>query len=104
MNWLKKIFGLKHKISNKVFCQAFQQYIYNQSAVGIHTENYLQFITDVTATQHKNRITLDVRSHRPGYFVGYHGENINGICKYISELMPKYEIVINVSEEKMFYW
>ena len=97
INTIKKILGMEHEISNKLFLKALSLYPYLLN--GNHS--YKANITNVWVTKKKGNITVHIKTHYPGILIGKQGSTISGI----RELMETYigqTVTIDIQEETMF--
>jgi len=95
MNIIDKIF--KHEIDSKIFRKALVQYPYLNNT----SHEYICNITSVKAFQLKNKIKVEIRTHRPGILIGMKGNQINGIKEYMNRKCGQ-EVEIFLIEEDLF--
>ena len=98
INTIKKILGMEHEISNKLFLKALALYPYLTSG---NYHSYKGHITNVRVTKKKGNITVHIKTHSPGILIGKQGSTISGI----RELMETYigqTVTIDIQEETMF--
>lgn len=96
LNKIKKFLGMTHEIDSKEVRRLFSSLDYWGDV-----NTYTYYITSFRVFQKKEGITIDLRLHRPGYFIGAKGSNIALIRKHMSSSLNQ-KVEINLIEEDMF--
>jgi ribosomal protein S3 len=91
------LFGRKHEIDSKKYRKAIYQFLKFNDA-----EYQCQLISYVKVFKHKEKIILEIETHRPGLLIGKAGTFIDNLQKFV-ELETNQKIKIDLRENKTWF-
>lgn len=79
MKFLKKLFCLKYEIDNKKYRRIINQHFRNTNY------EYYDTITNIKAFRTKDKIIVEIETHRPGILIGKAGIYFKELKNYLKD-------------------